>query len=576
MASPEVLAAIISVAGSAVLAAATGATSCYLSLRRGKGKDLSQLRQHPLFRLHEDVELQIVCSDPVRGSLFNYIKNHVILDPVQTEVRSLLGSWADDRALYSEAGNGAVCDRLNRTLDNIVRLHTQRGREIGETEDIIAEILRPYHQITFRSIRDLMQTEYPPATLLALAVNLISSSLFTLLSDWNKRANMMNGHLNNLRWRGKLLRNVYQGSADTLAAHAKRWGDLIVDSLASQDDAGGFSSPVHFFLCLAEGRFLYVSPNAAKTFFPARHSNEASYPTFMRQLTRGAIDAARTSNATADDHAIEVRAGNEMMQAVNAAETYVGPWPAIYAPGKRYTACVEPVAASSATTFSRSTTNDEHGNETRCVLIAVKECVGYQSDVVDLHTSIGFILRAAAGRYDAVVTASTYSKQLDSVLYRSEASADDPLLAVGIPLQVNLGVLSSELQCVVDRAYRETSASGCSHLLRFGSLTYLSQRKVYVAALYILSGVIFALHYKCTKNCTIGGTADKSENGDDDGVEWKRNYLEARVKKGTARSSVWKSIRSKLTKRAAPEPRAGADRTQLPRDETADDTVVSI
>ena len=133
------------------MAGGTAATGSYMKWKAARGKVITQLKSHPLFRMHEDVELHICCSDPIRSDLFTYIKDKVILEPVQVEIGYLLSSWTD-LTFSHEVGNANVCDRLNRALDNITRLHTQKGREIPEIEAIIFHLLLPFHQSTFRSL----------------------------------------------------------------------------------------------------------------------------------------------------------------------------------------------------------------------------------------------------------------------------------------------------------------------------------------------------------------------------------------------------------------------------------------
>jgi hypothetical protein len=498
MASPEVVAALVTVAGSAVMAGGTAAATYVLKRKKGDRVVLSRLRTHSLFRLHEDVELHICCSDPIRMDLFNHIKCHVLLDPVQREIRFLLDSWTD-KSFERETDNVGVCLRLYRSLDEITRVQKQRGGEVPEATPLVEGVLRPFHSTTLRSIRDLVQTHYTPQTMIALAVNVLCSALFTLVVDWSKRANMVNGHLNTLVWRGRALRNTYHGSTDTLTAHVQRWGGLV-DQLTSEEGAhkaDGRTLALGIFLCTAEGKVLYASPLGRRWLYGGDDGDFGgeARSSFLRDAT------ACSGNVGSRTALVQpnLRAGDRFLAAVSAAESFTGAWPHVGITDGHsgvLSACVEPIATLNPLRCVSPDADDEAEVLCSCVLVAAAQWPVSDAEELDMHTALGFVMRASSFRFDAIVTASVRRDDKDGhIVYRSAASPGRPDLPIGALLHVCLGVHEAEMQCVVGRAETEATEGRMLHLLRYGSLTYIAQSQVYVAGLFMLSsGLIFALH----------------------------------------------------------------------------------
>ena len=492
MVQQEVTAALISVLGSVLLAVGSALASwCYHRSRR-KEITLALLKEHPLFSLHLDADMEISCYDPVRGDFFNYIKNYVVILPVQTEFRQLLSTWTEGTLTRDE--KDIVCDRLHLCMENIMRLHALRCAEVPRISNIVGRMLKPFGSSTGRAVKDLVRTEYDNATLLTVAVNLVYASLFTIVVEWCVCANMINGQLNNCTWEGQPMRNTFHGTSAALVAHIKHWYGIVRQYL-----------DVHLLVLRDAGTIAWISPELVAA-LDYRPGHLAGRHWGVVQTSAG--DDANAIGALAADVRLKWEGGDSsaddksLSQAVARGEGFHGVSCIASREGQSIPVCV--CMDHITTLVGADGQLEDDGKEWVCSIGAL-DCAkgGRVWSLAELNTILALFVRLSVGRFDSAVSISEVDS--DIVVYRNEACTLEPNINVGVPLHVNLGVARVEVAAAMNRCTQFAD----SDLLRYSALTYVVQRIPYRCHMYVLGDYALCVHVKCVDASKSKSTKQK-------------------------------------------------------------------
>jgi hypothetical protein len=486
MAAPEVAAALVSVAGSVFVAGAMEGSRRYWNWRRSRGRVVSSLRTHPLFKMHEDIKLEICTLDAVRSDLLNHVKDEVLLRPVQEEVGTLLANWTD--ASIYRVPRGSVCEKLSAALESILRAHAQESAQMLSIHVLVQRMLHPFSSNTVPSINELIRSEYDACTLLTLTVNILYTSLFALIVDWNNCANMLNGSLNNVTWKGSKLQSSHDGSRNSFVAQIKRWSRFLLES-----------APEYTVLVLdADGDVAFANGAPLPGNDPIYRTTGASWEALVApagSIIPGPSPRGESLNATLAA-AAELQILHESMDnALRSRTEYKGQVPlrATNADGSLvalYECCADHVL----TKHLPEVDGDKPAVQRWCTLMLLRPSPpsqhnqGHADSLADVITGAALLMRLAVLKYDSVVSVSEI--ETDIVRYRTETSPTKPLVVINVPLHINLGISHWEIEAAVERTCRHQDGD----LLRFTTLSYVSKGVVYKAHIYRFNDLLFALH----------------------------------------------------------------------------------
>jgi hypothetical protein len=208
---PSVVAAIISVSGSAAIAGA-GALIQWTRRRRKKRtfrQVLDDLRQHPVLFLEDDGALFISCQDSAKAGLLNAIRVRVICEPIRAELLALLELLRDSTVANTRQDLETAISAVRGQLSAAQReaMHSFPVQTHGVVQKLIES-----HGDALVMTADVFASRYDTEQILELVFSVFYVSTFTLLSQWSQAANQLNGHLNGLCWEGRRLEYVFQGN----------------------------------------------------------------------------------------------------------------------------------------------------------------------------------------------------------------------------------------------------------------------------------------------------------------------------------------------------------------------------
>lgn len=208
---PNVIAAIISVSGSASLAG-IGAIATWYNKRKQKQNLKSMillLKNHPVTTLNTNTSLLVMCHDSVKGDLLNAIQIAVICIPVQDELKTML------RRLELQ---GNLCDIKNinesvaLTREQILRSQHNAAKKFPEaTQEVIGKLIT-FHADSLAIASDLYHCLYAPWQVLELVFNIFYVSTLSVLAQWMQTANQLNGQLNGIWWKEKCIGYIFGGN----------------------------------------------------------------------------------------------------------------------------------------------------------------------------------------------------------------------------------------------------------------------------------------------------------------------------------------------------------------------------
>ena len=469
MVSPEVAAALVSLGGSAVFGVGTTMANWWYNRKKTRGRPLERLRDHPLFYLHEDVELQISCYDPVRSRMFNYLKDYVIITPVQSEFERLLQSWTE--VTLCREDKNVVCDRLFLCMDQIQRRQSQNCAEIDKIQDIMSRTLKPFTICTLRSVKDLARTGYDNCTLLTVAVGLVYASIFSIISEWSVSANMINGQLNNCTWIGERLTPSFDGSASTLIGHATRWIATISDFLS-----------FGFTILDDKGNIVWISEDFERALGYHSHLIGRHWSTIKGNLDRKEILSILTKEQSSKWKCPD-SLGDDMPAdgfGQGQGKCYHGLYNLVDREGLSRPCCI-------ATDNIAVTSLKEQTSRLHTMVAIDMNNEGKILTLEELNTLHSLIVRLIVLKYDGVISVSSGPEWL--VHYRNETLPQNPQISKGIPLSVNLGVTVSELEAASDSSGKHNLGMLC-----YGALTYISKRLAYRCHIYSIHEYKLCLH----------------------------------------------------------------------------------
>lgn len=481
MAAPEVAAALISVAGSVVIGAGTTLANYIYRRKAQKMKTITNLKEHKIFAMHDDIQIHVICIDPVRTKLFTHIKNEVLIYPIQQELMHLLGNWTD-RSIHRESKSN-VWDRMTHALDNIMRIHQQKVTELPRISELVTRLLLPLHSSTFRSVKELLYSDYDNATLLTLTVTLIYASTYSIIAEWSQCANMLNGQLNNCEWQGERLCNAFNGSTNAFVAHVTRWCGILDPFL-----------PLPVFVLNAKKEFAYVTPHCAQNL-------GYTEPSALTGRNFGMLDIPHRSD--------------QLAETFLNLEEFNGEFTCLDQNLRTITRhlCLDHIVPQIADA------SDDSSSWASCSLGLVVSSSDNQTCIDELPTILALLLRMSESKFDCAVSVS--SRFPDLVVFRSDDCKGDPLIATNVSLQQNMGINQSEFDASISKA---TQTHGIDHILKFTSLTYVSQHKVYRCNMFVFESYIVAMH-KRMSSChqVLKGNSRGEISHTSQGIRFNRN-----------------------------------------------------
>jgi len=207
----NIVAAIISVTGSASLAAmgAIGAWYKKLSKKKDLATICTNLQTHPVMRITEDNALTVMCHDCIKCDLLNSIRGNVICIPTQQELRALLVR------LQSEGHKvdiKSISDGVLLTREQISRSQEIETRAFPPaTHGIIAKLVST-HANSLAIASDLFHCLYTVDQALPLVFDIFYVSTFAVLAQWAQTGNQLNGQLNGVCWKERSIGYCFGGN----------------------------------------------------------------------------------------------------------------------------------------------------------------------------------------------------------------------------------------------------------------------------------------------------------------------------------------------------------------------------
>lgn len=231
---PNIIAAIISLAGSTSLAGMGAIATWYKNRSRKKSLAMTYaiLQTHPVMRLNSDGALVVLCHDAVKCNLLNAIRVDVICTPIQTELLVML------RRLQMQGRNieiKNIGDSVSLAREQIIRLQEVAARNFPEaTQGVIAKLIST-HANSLAIASDLFHCLYSAEQAIELVFDIFYVSTFTVLSQWAQTANQLNGQLNGVWWEEQCIGYSFGGNVTDALRILNPAVIIMHEALGSQD-----------------------------------------------------------------------------------------------------------------------------------------------------------------------------------------------------------------------------------------------------------------------------------------------------------------------------------------------------
>ena len=212
----NVLAAIISASGSAVIATVGIMSKLYINLRTARtlGNVLDDLSRHAVITLEADGALLVSCHDPAKECLLNSIRVAIVCQPVRAELLRLLSLLRRSTAAKTPHPVEAAVACVREQIANSQR--SAMHKLPAQTHVVIRNLIES-HGAAMATASDVFASNYDLLHTLEVVFNVFYVATLTTLAQWGQVANQLNGHLNGLSWNGQVLQYVFEGSvADAL------------------------------------------------------------------------------------------------------------------------------------------------------------------------------------------------------------------------------------------------------------------------------------------------------------------------------------------------------------------------
>ena len=169
----------------------------------------ARLEAHPLFALSLDSQLRTRCVDAARAELFNEIGARVLLEPVCRSMRALCGCSGT-----SPRGARHFAEKVLALRSAIAQSQLDALAAFPkEVREVVLPVLR-LHQETLEPLFDAVRTGRPHREAMDLVFNVVHVATYSALRRWAHASAQINGHLNGLTWRGRVLQYVHRGDLD--------------------------------------------------------------------------------------------------------------------------------------------------------------------------------------------------------------------------------------------------------------------------------------------------------------------------------------------------------------------------
>ena len=231
---PNIVAATISLVGSAALAGTGAIATWYKSKRRKKHMSVTyaKLYTHPVTQLEADRALEVMCHDTVKCNLLNAIRREVICIPTQNELKHLLGRL---QRIQSIVDSETIGQSVSLVREQISREQEAAARKFPEATHTVISKLISTHAKSLAIASDLFHCSYSLAQTLELVFNIFYVSTFTVLSQWAQTANQLNGQLNGVWWNEKRIGYCFGGNVTDAIRILNPTVLLMHEALSTQD-----------------------------------------------------------------------------------------------------------------------------------------------------------------------------------------------------------------------------------------------------------------------------------------------------------------------------------------------------
>ena len=447
---PNVLAAVISVSGSAVIAG-TGALVQWHRRRRKRRtyrQLLDDLRQHPVLSLEDDGALLISCQDTAKAGLLNAIRVRVICEPVRTELALLLALLRQSAVTSSLEGLEVAITRLREQL-----LNSQRQAMYAfplQTHDVVRKLIAS-HGDALATTSDAFASRYDVQQVLELVFNVFYVSTFTLLSQWAQAANQLNGHLNGLSWEGRLLEYVFQGNTTDAIRILNTSLSVMRDTL--QKAAG--------FICIvdASGTIRAVTSGTKETLgYDTQGLAGLSFSALQLGLdgldSNGDIRSLLSRESEALHAALPVRSQEGSVRQAQMCANRV-----------------------------RFTLPEVQYYLVAMVVLTEDTCAATSCNEEDAHTRMAFCLSSLTHPTRRAVAACAYSAEAPAEVNAVEDGAPDlPIFLIGKALHMQMEVPSRR----VEDMYARCALRLQKDLLRSATMTYTWRNRSITAEFFLI------------------------------------------------------------------------------------------
>lgn len=231
---PNVVAAIISVAGSMTLAS-MGALAKWYNKRAYKKNVkgvLGNLYQHPVLFLYEDEALRVQCHDVVKAELLDSIRKSVICTPIRDELLELLSRLQTN---IHTINHSIVSEGVMVTREQIFRTQERATLQYPASTHVVIKKLVHQHADSLAIASDLLTCSYSVEHILELVFDIFYVSTFTVLSQWMQTANQLNGHLNGVVWNSQHIGHSFNGNVTDVMRILNSTIPLIYEALGVTD-----------------------------------------------------------------------------------------------------------------------------------------------------------------------------------------------------------------------------------------------------------------------------------------------------------------------------------------------------
>lgn len=226
----EIAAAIISLAGSGLLAVGGSVYRSYKRRSAHTVRNLRSARSHLLFEIQSGALISFPTVDSARAELFQDVARLALLHPVQEPVRSLVSDCTAD--CDTQSRDPFVC-RIRLLVENVV---AKQGAAVTMFPSELHAEVEAAQALTAPALRHCAQvaadTNLPPSAAVLLIVNVLYTAAQSSFDYLSTVAPCMNGILNHLSWKGTPLMPLYTGNVDTLISYVERDGAGLFNELS--------------------------------------------------------------------------------------------------------------------------------------------------------------------------------------------------------------------------------------------------------------------------------------------------------------------------------------------------------